>query len=535
MKDLENALSAWSNILGQKNVSTDEGLLNEAATATFATTQRIPAVLYPANTREIQEVVQISNNYGISIYPISCGKSWGLGSRVPVTNNSVIVDLSRLNGIIEFNETLSYLTVEPGVSFRQAAAFLSERNSRHFLSVIGGPPDASIIGNTVERGEGLGPYGERCGLVCGLEVVLPDGTVVTTGFESVKSTRVSKIHRWGVGPFLDGLFSQSNLGIVTKMTVWLKAKPQSFQAFVFTVGQNCDFVELTDELRELQSQGVLSSCSLGLWNNYKFLASQSQYPRDTETGGRVPAEELLSRCKKSWRGVSWFGFGALYSASRQIGKLERKLMRTRLRRHCQKIVFLDRQKARLAGLLHRPLQRLTGIDVNDTLESLYYRSVYLGNPIDTSMRSVYWRKEGSIPKKMDPDKDRCGVIWLCHVVPFEANDILQSSEITEGISIKAGFEPNIAFLNVSERCLHMFAVILYDRDECGADEQAMKCHDEIFFQLNEAGYTSYRLGIHSMPHMLQLPEARISLVRKLKSFLDPNDILAPGRYDCRFD
>ena len=41
------------------------------------------------------------------------------------------------------------------------------------------------------------------------------------------------VYRWGLGPSLDGLFTQSNLGVVTRMTFWLMPAPEYFQAFFF--------------------------------------------------------------------------------------------------------------------------------------------------------------------------------------------------------------------------------------------------------------------------------------------------------------
>ena len=66
-----------------------------------------------------------------------------------------------------------------------------------------------------------------------MEIVLPDGEVIHTGFGRYKASKVSKITRWGVGPHMDGLFSQSNLGIVTQMTFWLMARLLPILTIIF--------------------------------------------------------------------------------------------------------------------------------------------------------------------------------------------------------------------------------------------------------------------------------------------------------------
>ena len=133
-----NAIQAWQDLLGIENVLIDRATIAAMQTATFATKQQVLAVIRPANVKEVQGCIKIANQYKTPIYPISCGKNWGLGSRVPVQSNNVILDLSRLNRIVDYNEKLAYITVEPGVTFRQVYEYLRQQKSNLFVSVIGG-------------------------------------------------------------------------------------------------------------------------------------------------------------------------------------------------------------------------------------------------------------------------------------------------------------------------------------------------------------------------------------------------------------
>ena len=72
------------------------------------------------------------------------------------------------------------------------------------------------MGNALERGVGLTPYADHFGHLCGLEVVLADGSIVHTGGGGGPRCKTWHTHKWGTGPYLEGLFSQSNLGIVTR-------------------------------------------------------------------------------------------------------------------------------------------------------------------------------------------------------------------------------------------------------------------------------------------------------------------------------
>ena len=150
--------------------------------------------------------MRAANEHRAPIYPVSTGKNWGYGSRVPPTDGCVLMELHRLNRITDYDEKLAYVTVEPGVTFRQLYGFLREKGSNLMLSVTGSTPDSSPVGNALERGAGSGPYADRAAHVCGFEVVLPSGDIVHTGFGRFPGAKTAKLHRWGVGPYLDGLF-----------------------------------------------------------------------------------------------------------------------------------------------------------------------------------------------------------------------------------------------------------------------------------------------------------------------------------------
>jgi 4-cresol dehydrogenase (hydroxylating) len=74
--------------------------------------------------------------------------------------------------------------------------------------------------------------------------------------------------------------------------------------------------------------------------------------------------------------------------------------------------------------------------------------------------------------------------------------------------------------------------ICYDRQEPGQDHQAMACYRRLQAELTERGYYSYRLGIQSM-HEMGGTSGYADLVRAIKDSVDPNGILAPGRYEQR--
>ncbi len=203
MSGWEDALSA---IVGARHVSTAQEALDDAARATFATSSRPQGIVRPGSRTEVQGVLRTAAAHGLSVYPVSGGKNWGLGSRVAPTDGALLLDLGRMNRIIEHDEEMAFVRLEPGVTFRELYEFLKAKGSRLYASTTGGSPDGSVIGNTLERGDGSGPLGDRAAAVCALEVVLPTGEVIHTGFDRFANARTAHLQRWGVGPFWTDCF-----------------------------------------------------------------------------------------------------------------------------------------------------------------------------------------------------------------------------------------------------------------------------------------------------------------------------------------
>lgn len=472
--------------------------LAAAGTATFATTQRVAGIIRPADVDQVQACVRIANRFGVALYPVSRGRNWGLGSRVPAHAGSVVLDLGRLDRIVDYNETLAYITVEPGVTFRQAFDFLRERGSRLRLAGIGGPPDASLIGNTVERGDGAGPLGDRLAHACGMEVVLPTGECVHTGLGRFPRAQAAAVHRYGVGPYVDGLFTQSNLGIVTRLTMWLMPEPRCGVPFRCSVKATGRLAGVLDRLRELVLDGILPQNSFRFWNAYKVLAAGRQFPWGV-TGGRTPLRlQALNYAEP------WTGHGVLMGQSRDHAEALRQLTAAALRDAVDAIEFAD---------------ELEGIPVDA-----------MGDSGD-NVRSTYWRKKDLAPLVVDPDRDRCGVIWALPVFPLIGEIIVYALREVEDIVRAASFEPNLALSICSGRHATLFAALMYDRDVDGEDARAMECHDRILSRLGELGHLPVRLGIHSMEALPAPVDDYPEFMRRLRTALDPNGVLAPGRYD----
>lgn len=528
---VQQAIQEWHALLGAEHVRADEASLARVQTATFSTQQRACAVLYPANREQVQQCLAIANRFKVPVYPVSSGKNWGYGSAVPITDGAAILNLSRMDRIIDFDEELAYVTLEPGVTQAQLYTFLKARNSRLWMDATGSSPACSIIGNTVERGFGHTPYGDHFANVCGLEVVLPGGECIHTGFGRFPNAKAAAVYRWGVGPFLDGIFTQSNLGIVTRMTLWLMPAPEYFQAFYFTIEHDAQLEESINIMRRLRLDGTIKS-AVHIGNDYKVLSSIRQYPWSL-TGGKTPLPaDLLKQLSKSWDFDVWNISGALYGTKQQVALGRRRIERA-VQGKVKRLRFLDARRVRLAEIVKFPYRWITGINLPEMLKII--RPVFgimQGIPTQEAIKSTYWRKKNAVPEDMDPDRDGCGLIWCSPVAPASGEHARAMVEIAKQVCAKYGFEPAMSMTLITERSLDNVISITYDRQEPGEDARAIACHDELLQRLTDAGYYPYRLGVQSMGALPAAHDDYLEILRRIKAALDPNQVLAPGRYEA---
>jgi 4-cresol dehydrogenase (hydroxylating) len=101
-------------------------------------------------------------------------------------------------------------------------------------------------------------------------IVLADGEILRTGMGAMPGSKTWQQYKTGFGPSIDGIFSQSNFGVVTKMGFWLMPEPDAYLTGTVLVPRHDDLIPLIDTLNYLESgrvcQGMseLSSPVMGL-------------------------------------------------------------------------------------------------------------------------------------------------------------------------------------------------------------------------------------------------------------------------------
>jgi alkyldihydroxyacetonephosphate synthase len=183
-------------------------------------------VVHPGSVEEISAVLEIANNYKIPVIP------WGGGSGTQggalAIYGGIILDLKRLDRLIEINEQALTVTAQAGINGTQLEWALNEKG----LTLPHYPASANCAtlgGYLAPRGSGTisTKYGKAEDLVMNMQVVLPDGSVI----------RTPPLPKHASGPDFMRLFlgTEGTLGVITEATMQVDYLPQvrRFRALLF--------------------------------------------------------------------------------------------------------------------------------------------------------------------------------------------------------------------------------------------------------------------------------------------------------------
>jgi len=307
--------------------------------------------------------------------------------------------------------------------------------------------------------------------------------------------------------------------------------PDAFEAFFFTCATDEDLERVIDAIRPLRMNGTLRSV-MHIGNDYKVVAASGQYPW-TEMRGQTPLNrEEMTRLRQKVGIGAWSGSGGLYGTGGQV-KEAKRLLRRALGGKVQRLQFVNDRLLAFARRYSALVRVLLRIDVERTLSVLdpVYK-LLKGIPTDSPLASAYWRKKSGPAAHPDPDRDGCGLIWCSPVLPNTGAAAREVTSLASRLLLEHGFEPQMSISMATERTLVCVITIAYDRDVPGEDGRATACYRQLLDELLARGYPPYRLPVTSM-ESFGASSGFTRTVETLKRALDPQGILAPGRYAAR--
>ncbi|MBN1105607.1 MAG: FAD-binding protein [Deltaproteobacteria bacterium] len=215
-----------TEIVGRENVS---DLLMDLVSYTYDASDhshRPEAVVWPISAEQIAAILRMANKHLLPVIPRGAGTGLA-GGAVPV-KGGLVLDLCRMNHILEIRIPDRLVVLEPGVVYADLEKALTPYG--FFF-----PPDpasgkvCTLGGNVATNAGGIrgAKYGVTRDYVLGLEVVLPDGRITKTGTDCMKSASGYDLTRLFVG-------SEGTLGVITRITLKISPKPPASRTSLAT-------------------------------------------------------------------------------------------------------------------------------------------------------------------------------------------------------------------------------------------------------------------------------------------------------------
>jgi len=273
-------------IVGSGNVLDDpETLQRYAHDQSFVQPRTPDMVVFVKTVEQIQELVKLANTTRTPVIPYSSGKNLR-GATIP-DHGGIIVNMSRMNKIIEVDEENLFAVIEPGVTYQQLQDALLQKRLR-IMVPFGVFPDRSVLSSYLERDPVLAApsFEDGNALIMDTELVLPNGELFRTG-NWASGGRPGAPN----GPIRNTIYrlwtgAQGTLGIMTKMVVQVSFVPVDRRIFFIPFSTLADAVE---PMRRIQRREIGTECFL--LNRFNLAALFAQ---DWSVPAEVPVAAVTS-------------------------------------------------------------------------------------------------------------------------------------------------------------------------------------------------------------------------------------------------
>jgi len=373
-------------------------------------------------------------------------------------------------------------------------------NGHKLVASVPDPGWGSIVGYALECGRGYAPHGDHTASHCGIEVVLPNGDLTRTGMSGMSGSKSWHVYKYGFGPALDGLFLQSNFGIVTKMGLWLMPTPKYYLSGSVSVKREADLEPLINIVRKLLLDRVIE--------NYPVVANAVSAPASFPTRDRwyqgadpLPEAVIENICRETGLG-RWNMRFALYGSE----------------------AIVDAQfaavKAALSGIhdVYVDGCKYKGDTPRDKSPAMDQSQI--GIPSLDLLAAAKWKGEAG------------GHMGFSPVSPLIGRDLRRQCDLLGSIKAQHGFEYMGGLIATPRSTLQIFEFIYDTADEQQVRDARQGC-ETLMKAASSAGYGEYGSHLENMDVVAQMYDfndcATMRLNTVIKDVLDPKRILSPGK------
>lgn len=478
----------------------------------------------PADVEQVQAVVRIANETSLPLYPISTGKNLGYGGSAPALSGSAVLDLRRLNRVLDIDEKNASVLVEPGVSYFDLYRELREHGAKLWIDCPD-PGWGSPIGNALDRGGGYtrAQFRHHFDSHCGMEIVLPNGELLRTGMGALPAANTWQQYKAGFGPWIDGMFSQSNFGVVTKMGFWMMPEPEACLIGRVYADRYEDLPALVRIVTHLENAGIVNGMpgfGSPLLQRRVPADPQSNDPNDASQvdpalheafyNGDADARALIAERVKSTGRSCWSALVKFYGPGRMV----------RLQWEIAKEHFSEIKGLRTGD------PEIYEFPLSDADLARVHKPTF-GIP-SLAVFNFGIRTDGR-PEPLAGHQAFSPVIPRTGEAIFEANRVFARIFKEEGLPVPPFGLPGCVW----ERTLMMIFVFPTSRDP-GINQKYRRAFHRLIPLAAERGWGEYRTPVAYYDAVMDSYSYGNHALRRfhetVKDALDPNGIISPGRY-----
>ncbi|MFQ3234675.1 MAG: 4-cresol dehydrogenase (hydroxylating) [Paraglaciecola sp.] len=526
----------------QATIVDKQGATKRYGNSTFSKQVQIDAAIVVLHEDAIKIILTLANELMFHLYPISSGQNWGYGSvqNTLLNHPKVVLDLSQLKKITPTSQELGLITIQPGVTQQDLYDYLQINHWPFMVPVTGAGPSCSILSNALERGYGITPRTDHFAAVNALKAYLPHPDFCQTLYQSAVSGLdgsgndfIDKTFKWGLGPYIDGLFTQSNFAIVTEITIRLAPFPKYFSAFYLQVFDDKKFHDVVKLIRNLlmDCEGIVGS--INLMDRSRLISMVADNPNGNAKHQNMTSEQI-SHIAKQKRIPQWLVVGSMYGTKSVVKATKRELYQ-----RGKKLGTINFSNSWLMNsvkfMAKLPLPKLAVLNnIKEQLHSLNEGiEIMLGKPNQVALPLAYWRNPHIRPDKTTallPDKDKCGLLWYAPLIQMDPEVLAEFVDFIRRTTPKYGIEPLITFTNLRHDCIDSTVPLVFDLTNEAAVKLAHQCLEELFTEGCKQGFVPYRINTQQQSQ-LNKNDIFWQTTCLLKNALDPNNIISPARYN----
>jgi D-lactate dehydrogenase (cytochrome) len=273
-----SARVSLSDIVGADNLLTEPARISYFATDVYRSQVLPGAVVRPGTVEELQAVVREAAAANVRFTVRGGGASYTDGYNA-VDGSHLLIDMSRLNRIVEIDEFNGYVTVEAGVTWLQLSDALAAKGLRTPFrgpfSGIAATVGGSMSQNSISHGSGA--WGISAESALAFDIVLADGRLLRTGTGGMGEKPFGR----HAGPDLTGLFTGDCgvFGLKARVTLPLLRNKPAHRVLSFAFAE---FAQMHESMRRIAMERVEDS-------HFALDAalSQGQIAKQERAGGQL--------------------------------------------------------------------------------------------------------------------------------------------------------------------------------------------------------------------------------------------------------